>query len=203
MTRMKRRFRRATPARLLALVLAPVLAAAAACGGGGGGGSPTGPPPPQSGITFTASGNGTGISLVNGAGSGGNTLNLAVESSGIQDLYGVAFHLSYPYGVMHYTGSAQGTLLSAGGVATTFQIVEAPSGNLVVGVTRLGPVPGTSAAGTLLTLQFTAVASGSGTLAFSANQAVNSGGSAIPALSWNAGGVQVNLASSSSSAFHP
>jgi hypothetical protein len=186
------------------LLLVPFLVAAAACGGGGGGSTPTSPPPPESGITFTASGNGTGISLTSAAGSEGTTLELALQSGGVQDLYGVAYHLVYPYSVMHYTGSTQGTLLSASGaVATSFLVSEAPPGTLIVGLTRLGVVPGVSTAGTLMTLQFTAVATGSGTLSFASNQAINSTSAPITAISWNAGSVQATVVgSSTTSAAH-
>jgi hypothetical protein len=185
------------------LLLAAVLGAAACGGGGGGGGSPTNPPPPQSGLSFTPSGSGPGISLTTLAGSQGTTLGLAVQSSGIQDLYGVAFHLTYPYTVMHFTGAVQGSLLSANGsVPTSFQIVEAPLGTLIVGLTRLGAVQGTNAPGALMNLQFTAVANGSGPLSFVANQANDSLGNVLTGISWNAGSVQSVISGSTSAPLH-
>jgi hypothetical protein len=106
----------------------------------------------------------------------------------------MAFHLSYPLGSLRYTGAAEGSVLNAGGsLPTAFQIVESPPGNLVVGLTRLGRVSGTAAAGTLMTIQLTAVASGSGNLAFSSTQASDSSGNAIPGLTWSGGAVQVTF----------
>jgi hypothetical protein len=177
----------------LAALAAAALAVAACGGGGGGGGGPTGPPPPTSSIAFTAAGGGN-VLLASGAGTQGTTLALDVRSAGIQDLYGVAFHLTYPVAVMHYVSATQGTLLNAGGaLPTSFQIVESPPGNLVIGLSRLGQVAGTATAGTLMTLQFTGVASGSGGLAFASNQANNSTGSVISGLTWAAGTVQVTI----------
>ncbi len=200
MNRFSRRTAPAVPFHLL-LPLLPLLVMAMACGSGGGGGSsPTGPPPPQSGLTFTPSGSASGISLATGPGSLGAILDLQVQSSGIQDLYGVAFHLVYPYSVMHYTGASEGVLLDGGGtVGTSFQVVEAPLGTLIVGLTRLGAVSGTSSPGALMTLRFTAVASGNGSLSFSADQAAASGGTPIAGVAWNGGTVLSTLAAGSSS----
>jgi hypothetical protein len=173
-----------------------------ACGGGGGS-SPTAPPPPQSGITFTSAGSASGISLAMAGGSQGTTLALAVDSSGIQNLYGVGFHLTYPYTVLHFTGATEGAILNAGGgVGTSFQVVESPPGTLIVGLSRLGVVGGTSAAGPLMTLQFSAVASGTGTLAFAHDEAADSNSNPIAGVSWNGGTVQATLVAGSAAASH-
>ena len=177
-----------------AAALAVTAISVAACGGGGGGGGgPTGPPPPATSIVFTPAGGGN-VLLASGAGTQGTTLTLEVRTTGIQDLYGLAFHLAYPVGALRFTGSAQGSVLDAGGtVPTSFQIVDSPPGNLVVGLTRLGKVSGTAASGTLMTLQLTAAASGSGSLAFSSNLASDSQGNVIPGIAWAGGSVQVTL----------
>ncbi len=176
---------------VLALVQALALTA---CGGGGGGGGPTGPPPPTSAIVFPPAAGGSGIQLASGPGSQGVTLALDVRTTGIHDLYGVAFHLTYPTAVLRFTGAVEGGVLNgSGGTPTSIQAVEAPAGNLVVGLTRLGPVPGTSAAGILMTLQFTGIASGSGALAFADVLATDSAGNPITGLIWAAGTVQTTI----------
>jgi hypothetical protein len=178
----------------LAVVAVVAALALASCGGGGGGGGPTGPPPPTSGIVFTPAAGSSGIQLASGAGSQGTTLALDVRTTGIHDLYGVAFHLTYPTAVLRFTGATEGGVLNgSGGTPTSFQVVEAPAGNLVIGLTRLGPVPGTSAAGTLMTLQFTGIASGTGTLAFTNVLATDSSGNPVPGLTWAAGTVQATI----------
>jgi hypothetical protein len=181
---------------LLPLVIAAL--AAVACGGGGGGGTgPTGPPPPSSSVVFTPTGGGNPL-LASGAGTQGTNLAVEVRTNGIQDLYGLAFHLSYPPGVLRFVGASEGGVLSAGGtVQTSFQVADSPVGNLVVGLTRLGTAPGTNATGTLMTLQFAGVASGSGSLAFSNTQANDSQGNVIQGLSWSAGTVQVTIVAGS------
>ncbi len=178
---------------LSAAALGVITMSVAACGGGGGGGGPTGPPPPTSTIVFTPAGAGN-VLLASGSGTQGTTLSLEVRTAGVQDLYGLAFHLSYPVTALRFTGATQGNVLNAGGtVATAFQIVDSPPGNLVVGLTRLGPVSGTAASGTLMTLQLTAAASGTGNLAFSSNVATDSQGNVIPGVTWAGGSVQVTL----------
>jgi hypothetical protein len=176
-----------------AAALAVLATSVAACGGGGGGGGPTGPPPPATTIVFTPAGGGN-VLLASGSGTQGPTLSIEVRTTGVQDLYGLAFHLAYPVAALRLTGHTEGSVLNAGGtVPTSFQIVDSPPGNVVVGLTRLGRVQGTAASGTLMTLQLTAAASGSGNLAFSSNVASDSLGNVIPGLTWAGGAVQVTL----------
>lgn len=177
----------AAPAVLLGAALA-----ALACGGGGGGGptQPPPPPPPAPGIVFTpASGGGqSGFGLAAGGGGGTTTLVLELRASGVQDVYGVAFDLDYPETVLRFERATQGAALSAGGAfATSFQAVESPAGNLVVGLSRLGAVGGMSGSGTLLTLEFSARAAGSGTFTFVGPSAVAPNGQPLPGLTWTAG----------------
>jgi hypothetical protein len=178
---------------LVAVAVAALAAVACGGGGGGGGGTPTGPPPPTSAIVFTPTGGGNPL-LASGAGTQGTTLSIEVRTNGIQDLYGLAFHLSYPAASLRFVGPTEGGVLNSGGtVQTSFQVVDSPVGNLVIGLTRLGTVPGTAATGTLMTLQFAGVASGTGSLAFSSNQANDSQGNVIQGLTWSAGTVQVTI----------
>ncbi len=172
---------------LLALVLA-----LSACGGGGGGGptqpTPT-PPPTQATLVFTPQGGaGTGVSLAAGAGSTATTLILEVRANSVNDLYGVAFDLSYPANLVQYVRAAQGPLLAGG----TLQVAPG-TGTLVVGLSNLGPVPGASGSGVLMTLEFRAAGAGQGSFSFSRNVAVNSAGQSIDGLSWGTGTVRVTL----------
>lgn len=171
--------------------LTVALLLALACGGGGGGGSPTEPTPTptpsQPSVTFTPQSPGpSGILLATGAGSNATTLVLEVRATSVSDLYGVAFDLTYPPNLLQHVRSTQGPLLAGG----TFQ-GSTSAGRLVVGLSNLGPVPGTSGSGVLLTFEFRAVGAGEGALAFSKNQAVDSQGQAIAGLTWSAGTVRV------------
>ena len=178
---------------ILAVVLAiGALSLLAACGGGGGGGStPTAPPPPpppppaQPSVTFTPTmaGGAGSVALAMGAGSTPTKLVLEVRSGGIQDLYGVAFDLQYPSNLLQLTQVSPGTLLTGG----TFQQSQT-TGNVIVGVSRLGVVPGISTAGVVATVEFKPLVSGTGLLSFSRNTALDSAGKPI-SVTWIAGAV--------------
>ena len=173
-------------------ILAAVLPLVLACGGGGGGGSPTEPTPsptpqPQPSITFTPQTPGpSGISLVSSAASNATTLILEVRATSVSDLYGIAFDLTYPANLLQHVRSTQGPMLAGG----TFQ-GSVTAGRLVMGLSNLGPVPGASGSGVLMTLEFRAVGAGEGTFTVSKNQAVDSQGQAIAGLTWSAGTVRV------------
>jgi hypothetical protein len=180
---------------LTALLLLFVLTLLAACGGGGGGGgsTPTQPPPPppppppttQPSVTFTpstAAGAGS-IALAMGADSTPTKLVLEVRSGGVQDLYGVAFDLQYPANLLQLTQVTQGDLLAGG----TFQQTSTATGNVVIGVSRLGVVPGVSGAGVIARLEFKPLVTGNGVLSFSRNAALNSKGIPISGVTWIAG----------------
>jgi Cohesin domain len=172
-------------AGLLALTLA-------ACGGGGGGGGPTDPTPtpaPQPGIFFTAQGNATAnsLSLASGAATTATTLVLEVRASQVTDLYGVAFDLTYPSAALQFSRAVIGPLLAGGSV----QAVPSTPGTLVVGGTHLGNVAGATGSGVVMTLEFTALAAGQGSFAYSRNSAFDSAGRAMTGVSWVAGSVQV------------
>ena len=181
--------------------LAAVLAAAvslglAACGGGGGGGTspPPPPPPPSQGITFTtASGASTSVVALRSVGVAGTRITLEVRAEMVNDLYGVAFDLSYPTSLFRLSSQSEGTFLGQGGAATTFQAVEPTPGTLVIGVSRLGALGGASGSGPLVTLVFDAIAAGSGNFSFTHNQAFAADGTPSGSVGWLGGMAQVVL----------
>jgi hypothetical protein len=173
--------------RLMAVLL---LLALTACGGGGGGGGPTAPPPPpQPAIVFTATGTSSpnSVTLATGTGSSATTLFLEVRATSVTDLYGVAFDLRYPNTVLQFVRATPGTLMEGGSV----QAVAAGEGNLVVGATRLGEVPGITGSGVLMTLEFTALVAGDGTFSFARNSALDPDARTLPGVTWAAGTVRV------------
>lgn len=174
--------------------LLSVLLLTLACGGGGGGGGgggPVDPGPPAAALTFTPGGTAGGnvVLLTRTGSTTGRDLELAVEAREVSSLYGVAFDLGYPASVLSFEGATPGTFLSGGGFQVSLQVAE-ETGNLIVGVTRLGAVGGASGSGTLATLRFTAVGSGSGSLTFSRTQAVDPQGVAIDDVAFVGGSVQ-------------
>jgi hypothetical protein len=173
-----------------ALLLAAVGTAAGCGGGGGGGGGPTVPTP---GISFVAAGaaGAESLSLAAGPGTSPTTLELQLRATQVSDLYGVAFDLTYPTALLDYTSPTEGSFFGTPGAGqTSLQVAEASPGRLVVGLTRLGAVPGATGSGELLTLRFSAVGAGSQGIAFSQNSAFDSAGQARP-LTWVAGSVSV------------
>jgi hypothetical protein len=171
---------------LLALVLT-------ACGGGGGGGGtttePPPPPPPVAGIVFTPQSAPAANSLyfASGAASTASTLVLELRANQVTDLYGVAFDLTYPATQLQYVRITAGPLLGNGAV----QAAVSSPGTLIIGGTHLGTTPGSNGSGVVLTIEFSAVASGSGSFALSRNSGLDSAGRAIPGLTWLAGSVTV------------
>ena len=180
--------------RLLPGFLAVLVAIVVACGGGGGGGGgptePTPPPPPPPGIVFTAQGTpgANSLFLARGAATTATTLVLELRASQVTDLYGVAFDLTYPSTQLQFVRVTPGPLLSGGAA----QAAAAGTGTLIVGGTRLGNVSGATGSGVVLTLEFTALAAGSGSFAYARNSALDSDGDTVSGVAWLAGSVQVN-----------
>jgi hypothetical protein len=116
-----------------------------------------------------------------------DTLILEVRATDVTDLYGVAFDLTFPGAALQFVRALPGPMLDDGNV----QAVVSEPGRLVVGGTLLGQVPGATGTGVLMTLEFGAVATGGGNLAFAAQRGVSSTGSPISGLDWVAGSVQV------------
>jgi predicted outer membrane repeat protein len=176
--------------RVAIRVFCLLAAVTVACGGDGGGGG--GPTPPPAGITFTATGGATTNALNLGLASGSSTtvLRLDLSAQNVTNLYGVAFDLNYPSQVLSFNGATQGSFLT--GTATSLQFEEPTPGRLVIGLTRLGAVPGASGSGVLLTLQFASRGTaGSGAFTFQSNTAFNSSGGAIAGVAWGGGTVSV------------
>lgn len=178
---------RRAPFLLLTLLLT-------ACGGGGGGGGtstepPPPPPPPTAGIVFTPQSAPAANSLyfASGAASTASTLVLELRANQVTDLYGVAFDLTYPATQLQYVRITAGPLLGNGAV----QAAVSSPGTLIIGGTHLGTTPGSNGSGVVLTIEFSAVASGSGSFALSRNSGLDSAGRAIPGLTWLAGSVTV------------
>jgi hypothetical protein len=144
------------------------------------------PPPTQPSVAFTPAGAaGAGsFSLAMSAASTPTHLVLEVRSGGIQDLYGVGFDLQYPSNLLQFTQATPGTLLSGG----SFQSLLMPIGNVIVGVSRLGAVPGVSDPGVIATVEFKPLVSGTGLFSFSRNTALDSTGKPIT-VTWVAGSV--------------
>jgi hypothetical protein len=107
----------------------------------------------------------------------------------VSGLYGVAFDVDYPSAVVRYQSFTPGEFLGTSSQVSA-QVVESTPGHLVVGVSRLGTLPGVSGNGVLLRLVFSPVANGSGPFTFSRNAAFAADGSTM-VVPWGAGTVTV------------
>jgi hypothetical protein len=168
------------------------LAVAAACGGGGGGGGGGGPTPPVARFAFTPASSGAAgtLALASGSGSTLATLRLDLLANQVAGLYAVGFDLTYPNATMRFAAATEGTFLNAGSTATTsFQVLETQPGRLVVGLSRLGPAAGVSGSGTVMSFEFTAVAAGSGALAFADAQGYDAAGRPLSNVGFAGGSV--------------
>ena len=99
----------------------------------------------------------------------GQSIGVDVLISGIQDLYGYQFDLSFNSSVLQLSSSSEGSFLSSGGATFgTSGSIDNSAGTLSNATyTLLSAVAGTSGSGTLVHLNFTALAAGSTTFTFS------------------------------------
>jgi|GEM_PF-512879 len=175
---------------LLLGVLVSALVFGVGCGGGGGGGGGTTPTGPMAATRFTSAGTGSNAIVMADGNSGSPTVfRLSVRAAGVTDLYGVAFDVEYPSGILSFNGSAtEGTFL-AGGPATTFNVSEGSAGSIIVAVSRLGGGRGVDGSGDLVTLDFSVLASGDGEFRFTNRGAFGPNGVGKPNVDWIGGSI--------------
>jgi len=176
--------------RVAGATTAVLLLLVACGGGGGGGGSPTQPPAPA-GIVFSPASAQASNAIVLAEAAGGSTTRLRLDVKALQmnGMFGVAFDLVYPSGALQYVSATQGGFLTPG--QTSLQVVESSPGRLVIGDTRLGSQGGVSGSGVILTLDFDAVAGGSGSFTFEKSAAFAAGGKEIADTQFAGGSVTV------------
>ncbi len=166
-------------------------------GGGGGGGGPTQPPTvnPPSDISFSPASSPVSNSIYLSSGGGaGSTFILEVEAQNVSDLYSVSFILNYPDDYLTFSrgSESEGTFLSANGeFDTSVEASERTTGEVAVGITRLGEVPGVNGSGSLLTIEFRRQAAGSGPLQMVDPAALDSFGVEQVEVTWIGGSVTV------------
>lgn len=99
----------------------------------------------------------------------GSTVSVDVLISGISDLYGYQFSLSFDPTILQASGVSEGSFLSSGG--NTFGGTGTINNSLgsieMVFNTLIGPVPGVSGNGTLAQISFNVTGAGSSALNFS------------------------------------
>ena len=177
--------------RAITLVLATVaLAMSPACGGGGR--SPT---ESREQVSFTAdrAAAANSVFLRRGSGSSGTSFHLEVVAENVQGFYTVTTVVSYPANLLRYERSVQGPFLAAGD-APLLVVNPVPGfgSSLLVFDTRVLSASGVSGSGVILTLQFTALANGTGRIDLDGPEATNAADQPIPGVSWISGTVRVD-----------
>lgn len=104
-------------------------------------------------------------------------LNLVLV--GAQELKGLRFEMSYPNQILKFEGAEQGTFLSMGGAAATFNAQETSPGALVLDMQRADG-SGASGSGLVARLRFTAANPGEGRIQIASSLAVSASGQSSP-----------------------
>ncbi|MCP3980516.1 MAG: hypothetical protein GY716_14535 [bacterium] len=98
----------------------------------------------------------------------GDTVSVTMLIDFATDVGHAPFHLLFNPAVLRFEQGSEGPFLGSDGNPTAFFAAPSSAGGaVVVGLSRLGRVPGVSGQGELCTLQFTAIGSGPAGLAFS------------------------------------
>ncbi len=152
------------------------------------------PTPPMASLTFTpgAPGGQQSLSLVR-TNVGATELILELQANSVDDLYGISTDITFPSALIRYDSADEEAWLGGDGESTSFLVTESSAGNLVIGLTRLGAASGRDGTGGLVTLHFTAIGSGSGSIQFANNEFFDASGSTVPGVTWSGGSVQVQL----------
>lgn len=98
----------------------------------------------------------------------GSTVDLNVQLTGVADLFGYQFTLSFDPSVLQLVGSTEGGLLtSAGNTVFDASSVDNTLGSVFVYSALIGALPGASGSGSLTHLSFNVLTVGSSALTFS------------------------------------
>jgi len=97
------------------------------------------------------------------------SITLDIES--VTDLFGIAFDLSFDPSLVNFVSAEKGGFMSSDGCETSLMVSESQSGNLIVGLARMGSeFGGISGTGTLMTFNFVSLnKTGTNNFSFSNN----------------------------------
>ena len=151
-----------------------------------GGSSPTTPrpptpPPPPPMITFVSNNPAAGansIVLVMTA-TGTDSFTLTLTANNVTDLFGYALDIIFDTTMIALASSQFGVFLNGEGITVTSQMIQTTPGTLIIGQSRVGAVAGVTGSGALLSLDFTAIATGPTTIAIENAGAFDSMGVAL------------------------
>ncbi|MEK7274132.1 MAG: cohesin domain-containing protein, partial [Candidatus Desantisbacteria bacterium] len=91
------------------------------------------------------------------------TMDITVKDA--VDLYGAGFDVTFDTGLIRVVEVREGTFLRDGATQTSFlKQIDNQQGRVVMGITRLGSIPGVNGSGTLATVVFKPISTGTATL---------------------------------------
>jgi general secretion pathway protein D len=97
----------------------------------------------------------------------GDQFILSIEADLVKDLFSAPFYLQYDPQLLEFIGLTEGKLLNQDGKPTVFIYnVDTDSGQIIVGLSRLGDVGGITGSGVLALATFKAKNPGTATVAF-------------------------------------
>ncbi|MDD5772852.1 MAG: secretin N-terminal domain-containing protein [bacterium] len=93
--------------------------------------------------------------------------SLEVSVNNISDLFAVPFYLIYDPKLLQFISAKEGPFLGQDGNSTTFLFSnDINRGRVIVGLTRLGQVKGVNGSGTIMIINFKALAAGNASIGF-------------------------------------
>ena len=176
--------------------MAVLLAAATtlSCGGGDAASVTTPGPSGSFFASFTPDEPAPGDNSVNlsqAPGGGGNQVTVNVGVTGVNDVFGASFRMTYDPTLVGFDNWFQGSLFEAAGKAALYQVVLVSPGVVEVGVSCAGCTAGIDVASTATIVQmvFSAIDNGNSTLDFAAAYLLDaqSPPATIAGLTWDGG----------------
>jgi hypothetical protein len=111
----------------------------------------------------------------------GETFMVQVKIDNGSNVFAVPFDINYDPNVLEVTGLYEGSYLKRDGGQTTFlNSMDRDRGKITVGLTRLGRIGGVSGSGTLMSIAFRALKSGTAFLSFANGKPMDSGLNVLP-----------------------
>ena len=158
--------------RITIHAFAALLAATASlsCSGGGGGGPVTPGPAPSFITSFTPDQPNPGNNSValSQASGGSSLLTVSVDVTGVNDVFGASFRITYDPALVEFENWSPGSLIEGSGATALYQVSAITPGVVDVGVSCAGCATGidVGSSSTIIDVIFRAIASGSSALGF-------------------------------------
>jgi hypothetical protein len=133
------------------------------CGGGSGDGGVVAPTVTADFLADEPTPPASTVAMEKGAASS-DLVTVRVDVTGVSDVYGAAFEVAFDGTLADFVGFTKGTFFEQGAHVPTYQVSSPGSGQIVVGITRNGAVPGvgTTASRTVVNLTFRVKRAGTG-----------------------------------------